>query len=98
MSIHTEALALAYKHATELGWTHSRLCREYGITLPTLRRIRDGLKGKEMTDEYCMKVFLGIIYQAFHLDLEHEGGTRSAYFNNVFREILLAQYQVGQVK
>lgn len=93
MSIEMKALTLAYKCVTELGWSHSRLMREYGITLPTLRRVREGRRGKDVTDEYCMKVFVTILHQAFQDNLTGEGGSRSQFFNNDFREILLALFR-----
>lgn len=94
MSIETKALTLAYNSVISLGWTPSRLNKEYSLTLPTLRRIRKGRKGKDLTDEYCMKVFLEIINLEFHLDLENDGGRKSGDFNKAFREILLALFQM----
>lgn len=98
MSIETKALTLAYNFVISLGWKHSKLNREYSLTLPTLRRIRNGQKGKDLTDEYCMKVFLEIIEQEYHNNLEKHGGSKSGDFNNTFHKILLAQFQVGEVK
>lgn len=92
------ALTLAYVSVIELGWNHSKLCEEYGITLPTLRRIRDGRIGRITTDEYCLQCFLSIIKEAFYADLENTGGEHSNFFNRMFREILLAQFQIGEVK
>lgn len=92
------ALTLAYKCVTKkLGWNHSRIRREYGITYRTLRRVRSGIKGKSITDNYIMSVFLTIINDAFRKDLRNNGGENSSYFNNVFREILLADYDISQV-
>lgn len=90
-----KALTLAYNCVTKLGWNHSRISREFGITLPTLRRVRSGHSGKSITDDYCMKVFLTIINDAFHKDLTNEGGKKTVNFNNVFREILLANYDIS---
>lgn len=98
MSIETKALTLAYNCVISLGWNHSKLSREYSLTLPTLRRIRNGRKGKDLTDEYCMKVFLEIIDQEFHYNLDKHGGSKSGDFSKAFRTILLAQFQVGEVK
>lgn len=98
MSIEPKALTLAYNCVISLGWNHSRLCREYSLTLPTLRRIRNGRKGKDLTDEYCMKVFLEIINQEFHNDLKNHGGRKVGDFNRAFREILLAQFRMDKVK
>lgn len=92
------ALTLAYESVIELGWSHSKLCVEYGITLPTLRRIREGREGRIITDEYCLKCFLSIINEAFYADLKNNGGEQSSFFNRMFREILLAKFQIGEVK
>lgn len=98
MSIEMKALTLAYNCVISSGWNHSKLSKEYSLTLPTLRRIRDGRKGKDLTDEYCMKVFLEIINQEFHDDIKNHGGKRSGDFNKAFREILLALFRVDEVK
>lgn len=87
------ALTLAYKCVTRLGWNHSRLSHEYGITLPTLRRIREGRKGKRLTDEYCLKVFLTIMNDKLHVKLNN-GSEDASRLNNEFRHILLALFDI----
>lgn len=98
MSIEPKALTLAYNCVICLGWNHLRLSREYSLTSPTLRRIRNGRKGSNSTNEIYMKVFLTIIEQEFHNDLKDHGGRKSGFFHKSFREILLALFQVGEVK
>lgn len=98
MSIDSKALTLAYNCVCNLGWNHSRISKEYNISLPTLRRIRNGEKGKPATDEYCMRVFIRIIINEFHDDLENHGSSNSSFFNNAFREILFALFCTNEVK
>lgn len=98
MSIETRALTLAYKSVISLEWKHTTISEVYGISLPTLRRIRKGQKGKDLTDEYCMKVFLEILNKGFCDDLKNHGGIMSPFYSKVFREILLAQFHIGEVK
>lgn len=88
------ALTLAYKCVMRLGWSHSRLIRKYGITFPTLRRIREGRSGKRITDEYCMKVFLTIMNDSLHDKLSNQGAEDTSWLNNAFRRILLAWFEV----
>lgn len=85
-----KALALAYENVVRMGWTHTRLSEEYGMSMPTLRRIRDGRDIKGCTREYCLKVFVSIIHDAFHRDLEETGGAGSHVFNRMYREVLEA--------
>lgn len=91
------AVTLAYKCVKTLKWTHSRLNGEYGLTLPTLRRIRDGKNLKPATEEYYTKVFVSIIKQAYYDDLQ-AGGKNAPLFNKMMRELLFATYHLNVVK
>lgn len=92
------AVTLAYKCVIELGWTHSRLEREYGLTLPTLRNVRDGKRMKKENEKYYTKVFIRIINEAFHENNIHNGGADSAKYYKMMSEILLATYGIYEVK
>lgn len=89
------ALTLAYNCVIKLGWTHVRLRNQYGMTYPTLRRIREGKLGKGQTDNFCLQVFLSIINDAYHSDFETTGGDNATHFLRTFREILLAQFGIS---
>lgn len=86
--VNNKALMLAYNNVKELGWTHKRLCQEYGLSMHLLRRISEGRAGKLSADEDCMKCLLRIIRSEFYDDLRNHGGSQSHYFNNLFRDIL----------
>lgn len=85
-----KALTLAYENVVRMGWTHTRLSEEYGISMPTLRRVRNGQEMKNCTREYCMKVFVGILHDAFHHDLQETGGKHSHVYNSIFRDVLFS--------
>lgn len=87
------ALTLAYNCVIKMGWSHSMLCGTYGITLPTLRRIRRGVIGKVSTDKHCLNVFISIINEEYDRRMEN-GGDGCAELNRAFREILLAQLDI----
>lgn len=87
------ALTLAYNSVISLGWTHAKLRETYGITLPTLRRIRSGVKGKVSTDGYYLKVFVSILNEEYDRRVAN-GGDGRYELNMAFREILLAQLDI----
>lgn len=87
------ALTLAYNSVISLGWTHAKLRETYKITLPTLRRIRSGVKGKVSTDGYCLKVFVSILNEEYDRRVANGGDGRNE-LNMAFREILLAQLDI----
>lgn len=84
-----KALTLAYNYVTYLGWTHTMLSGRYGISMPTLRRIRDGREIKSCTREFCLKAFVEIANEAYHRDLQQRGGVHSDDFKNFFTRTLL---------
>ena len=89
------ALTLAYNCVIKLGWNHSMLRDKYRISFPTLRRIKNGVRGKVRTDEYCMKVFVFIMFKEYNRMLEN-GGDGCAQLNRVFRDVLLAEHDISK--
>ena len=87
------ALTLAYDCVVRNGWSHAKLRDSYGITFPTLRRIRNGVKGKVRTDEYCMRVFVSVLKEEYETDLRN-GKEGCANMNRAFREILFAMLDI----
>ena len=87
------ALTLAYDCVVRNGWSHAKLRDSYGITFPTLRRIRNGVKGKVCTDEYCMRVFLSILNEEYDRRLNNSG-EGCGDLNRAFRAILMAEHEV----
>lgn len=89
-----KALAMAYNFVTRLGWTHTKICVQHSISMPTLRRINRGQDLRIGTREYAMKVFIEIAKEEYFNDLS-SGGLNNSAFDKFFREVLFALHDIS---
>lgn len=89
-------MTLAYESVLNLGYTHSKLVDGWGMSYPTLRKIRErmplGARGKKI----YLRMFTTILDKAYQDDFKETGGDNSTKILKAMREILLAELHIAQ--
>ncbi len=84
-----------YKAVIRLGYTHQRLVKEnYGVTYPTLRRVRDGKTMKPATHFFYMQLFLGLLAREYQRRVRH-GGDGANEILQCIASVTLAKYGIS---
>jgi len=90
----TAALQIAYRAIKALGIRPCDIqAAGYNISYNTIKRIRDGKPGKEVTDLYYLKVFITMLHQEYKKRIQ-EGGDGANRILMLLSQILLANFGI----
>ena len=87
------ALQMAYGAIVAVGYTHSQLVKEHGLTYPTLRNIREGQVSRASAPEAYLQTFIRLLNTTYAQRLA-KGGEGATEILRLMRNILLLRYGI----